>query len=141
MPTRGTTDKVRQRAASNILNQPARSGATRVRIHAGSFNKHLVDSHVVPPNRLPQICSALKSHKFLADNHLSLESEKGPPSGYSSTMVYTFSLNPLPGSSKSADAPSSSGGFLQLKGILKSTYKRLGGGEKFHNSQRETWEK
>ncbi len=140
MPTYGTTDKVRQRAAIEYIEPARRSCATRVHIHSGSFNKHLVESRVVPPNRLPLVCNALVSRKFLADNHLRLESIEGPPSGYSSTVVYTYSLDPLPGSGEPSSTHPSSDGFLQLRGILKATYKKLGGGEHFHKSQRETWE-
>jgi hypothetical protein len=141
MPTYGTTDKVRQRAAIEYIEPARRSGATLVRIHSGSFNKHLVESRVVPPNRLPLVCNALVSRKFLADNYLRLENVEGPPSGHSSTVVYTFSLDPVPSSVEAANKSQSSSGFLQLRGILKSTYKKLGGGEQFHKSQRETWER
>ena len=140
MPAYGATDKVRQRAAVEYIEPARRSGATRIRIHSGNFNKRLVESKVLPPNRLPLVCNALASRKFLADNHLRLESVEGPPSGRSSTVVYTFSLDPLPNPHKSATEAKPSGGLLQLKGLLKSTYKKLGGGEHFHKSQRETWE-
>ncbi|MGA7157518.1 MAG: hypothetical protein WBY53_11755 [Acidobacteriaceae bacterium] len=136
----GTTDKVRQRAAIEYIEPARRSGATRVHIHSGNFNKHLVQNRVLPPNRLPLVCNALKSRKFLEDNNLQLEKVDGPPSGVSSTVVYTFSLNPLRGSDKPSNTPQPPDTFLQLRGILKSTYKKLGGGEKFQKSQRETWE-
>ena len=138
MPTYGTTDKVRQRAAAEYIEPARKTGAKRIRIHSGNFNKRLVENKVLPPNRLPLVCNALVSRKFLSDNHLRLESVEGPPSGHSSTVVYTFTLDPLPGDSTSDPQPSA--GLLPLRGILKSTYKKLGGGEHFHKSQRETWE-
>ena len=141
MPIYGTTDKIRQRAAIEYIAPARKSGATSVRIHSGSFNKQLVESHVVAPNRLPLVCGALASRKFRIENHLHLESVVGPPSGHSSTVVYTFSLNPLPSLSNPFSTAQQSSGFLQLRGILKATYKKLGGGEQFQRSQREKWEK
>jgi len=140
MPTYGTTDKVRQRAAAEYIEPARKTGAKRIRIHSGNFNKRLVENKVLPPNRLPLVCNALVSRKFLSDNHLRLESVEGPPSGHSSTVVYTFALDPIPAPGTSTGNTQSPGGLLPLRGILKSTYKKLGGGEHFHKSQRETWE-
>lgn len=141
MPTYGTTDKVRHRATIEYIEPARKSGKTQVRIHSGSFNKKLVESLVVEPNRLTLVCNALTSRKFLNDNHLRLESVEGPPSGRSSTVVYTYSLSPVPSVSSNPDATQAPSNFISLRGILKSTYRKLGGGEHFHKSQRETWER
>lgn len=139
MPAYGATDRVRHQAVAEYIEPARRAGAKRVHIHSGTFNKKLVESHVLPPNRLPLICNALASRKFQRENHLALESVEGPPSGHSSTVVYTYRLEPLPPSS--ASAPAASSNFLNLRGVLKNTYKQLGGADRFHKAQREAWGK
>lgn len=139
MPAYGATDRVRQKALTEYIEPARRTGAQRVRIHSGTFNKSLVASHILPPNRLPLVCNALASRKFQRENHLALESVEGPPSGRSSTVVYTYRLEPVPSPEPSESA--SPGGFLSLRGVLKDTYEKLGGAENFHKSQREAWDR
>ncbi len=140
MPAYGATDRVREQAAAEYIEPARRAGATRVHIHSGTFNKRLVESHVLPPNRLPLICNALASRKFQRENFLALESVEGPPSGRSSTVVYTYRLEPVP-ESLSSSAPANAVSFLSLRGVLKNTYKKLGGSDKFQKAQREAWDK
>jgi hypothetical protein len=140
MPAYGATDRVRQQAAAEYIEPARRAGARHVHIHSGTFNKRLVESHVLPPNRLPLICNALASRKFQRENHIALESVEGPPSGHSSTVVYTYRLEPLPQPSASS-APPPSGNFLRLRGVLTNTYKQLGGADRFHKAQREAWDR
>lgn len=144
MPVYGATDRVRRQAAAEYIEPARRIGAERVRIHTGTFNKKLVACHVLPPNRLPLVCNALASRKFQRENHLALENVDGPPSGHSSTVIYTYRLEPIPQASPSAApvvaAPAASGSFLSLRGALKKTYKQLGGADKFHKTQREAWD-
>jgi hypothetical protein len=140
MPTYGTTDRVRQQAAKEYIEPARRAGVKHVHIHSGTFNKRLVESHVLPPNRLPLICNALASRKFQRENHLALENVEGPPSGHSSTVIYTYRLEPLP-SAPDSTSPAASSNFLSLRGVLKDTYKQLGGAERFHKSQREAWDR
>jgi DNA polymerase III psi subunit len=133
----GATDKVRQQAAIQYIEPARRRGDRRVTIHSGMLNKLLVESNVLPANRLPLVCNALSSRKFQRDNCLALEKVDGPPSGRSSTVVYTYRLEPVPAQSKAAATPASA--FLAARGALKKTYKQLGGGERFHRNQLQDW--
>jgi hypothetical protein len=88
-------------------------------------------------NRFPLVCNALRSKKFLSENKLRLVKEESPPSGSSSTVVFTYELEPLdqkPGGTQGG-FPS----FMALHGLLKKTYSELGGAEKFHREERSHW--
>jgi hypothetical protein len=56
-----------------------------VRVVAGEVQKGVHLS-----NRVSLVCQALKSHKFLAENHLLIEKWEGPPSGMSTTVTFTY---------------------------------------------------
>jgi len=43
-------------------------------------------------NRIAHVCAALKTPKFLEPNGLRLVETSGPPSGTSTTVVYTYEL-------------------------------------------------
>ncbi|MCX6628634.1 MAG: hypothetical protein NTW28_13505 [Candidatus Solibacter sp.] len=85
-------------------------------------------------NRVALVCQALKSHKFLNENHLVLEKWDGPPSGMSTTVIFTYRLLEEAGqtSSESVEWP-----FLRLRGIGKEVFRSLGGGEAFIRKERE----
>jgi hypothetical protein len=133
----GATDRVRRQAAIQYVEPARRRGDRLVTIHSGILNKVLVENNVLPANRLPLVCNALSSRKFQRDNGLALEKVDGPPSGRSSTVVYTYRLEPLQAASVTAVAPASA--FLAARGALKKTYKHLGGGEEFHRKQLQDW--
>jgi hypothetical protein len=100
-----------------------------VRIVAGEVQKAVHLS-----NRVPLVCQALKSHKFLDDNGLSLEKWEGPPSGMSTTVVFTYRFRTpdAKGAGEKAGWP-----FLRLRGIAKEVFSDLGGGEEFIRKERE----
>lgn len=135
----GSTDRVRRSAAQQYI-EPARSrGETIVKIHSGTFGKSLVERRVLPPNRFPIICNALGSNKFQKENRVTLLDVQGPPSGKSSTVTYVYRLEPAPRAQQDAEGNDSL--FMQMRGVLKKTYKKLGGAESFHHSERESWER
>lgn len=135
MPTYGSTDKVRATASRQYI-EPARlRGDKRVEIHSGVFNKTLVAQRLLPPNRLPIVCNALKSTKFLRENHLVLEEVKGPPSGHSSTVTFVYSLAPAPSPAKRESL------FLGLRGVFKGVYDDEGGAEAFIRKQRDEFDR
>lgn len=144
MANYGATDKVRRTAAEQYIAPARRRSEQTVKIHSGDFGKLLVKKEVLPPNRFPIICNALKSEKFLKENHLTLTEVQGPPSGRSSTVTFIYKIQPLPPSASTSSQPgstSSSDSFTSLRGILKATYKRLGGAQKFHTHERESWDR
>lgn len=86
-------------------------------------------------NRVPAVCSALKSKKFLAENGLRLVDRSGPPSGLSPTVTYTYEFV------DQASLTPEQHPFMALRGIARDVFASLGGGEHFIRAEREAWEK
>jgi hypothetical protein len=123
------SDRVREFARREYI-EPARARhESSVRIVAGNVQKA-----VRLNNRVPLVCQALKSSKFLDENHLVLEKWDGPPSGMSTTVVFTYRL--LNGDEK-ATGPRPEWPFTKLRGIAKEVFGSLGGGEAFIKGERE----
>src|SRR5580704_1701002 len=81
------SDRVREYARRHYI-EPARARRqSTVRLVAGEIQKAV---HL--NNRAPLVCQALKSHKFLAENHLFLEKCEGPPSGISTTATFIYRI-------------------------------------------------
>lgn len=111
--------------------EPAKMrGETIIRIKAGDIHREL---HWA--NRVPSVCTTLGSQKFQRETGLELVSKQGPPSGYSTTVVYTYRLS----SPKAAPDPSGprKSRLEGLYGSLADVYRELGGSEKFLRSERE----
>lgn len=140
MPNYGATDKVRKTAVERYIEPARQKNEATVVIHSGDFNRYLVQKNVLPPNRFPIVCNALRSTKFLRENHLKLQKVEGPPSGRSSTVTFVYKLEPVPRGSQAPKQANANECFLSLRGILKSTYQKLGGAETFHRRQSESWD-
>jgi hypothetical protein len=126
--TTGVTDQIRKYARSEYVEPARRRGETRLRIVAGDVHRALRLQ-----NRAPQVCSALRSRKFLNENHLSLEKAEGPPGGMSTTMTFTYRILHTPSNAKLASGDP----LLRLWGIGKEVFQSLGGGEAFIRRERE----
>ena len=135
----GSTDRVRRFAAQLYIDPARNRGETTVKIHSGTLGKSLVEGKVLAPNRFPIICNALSSNKFQKENRVTLLDTKAPPSGRSSTVTYVYRLEPLPGPRQENDNEDSL--FMKMRGLLKKDYKKLGGAESFHKSERESWDR
>ena len=111
--------------------EPARKRSeSTVRIKAGDVHRAL---HWV--NRVPSVCTTLSSQKFQRETGLKLISKEGPPSGHSTTVVFTYSL---PSDGAAATQPSEKKSRLEaLYGTLSGVFQELGGGENFLRSERE----
>ena len=128
MMTSTHADRVREHARLEYIEPARRRHESTIRIVAGDVQKAMRLS-----NRVPLVCQALKSHKFLDENHLVLEKWGGPPSGMSTTVVFTYRLaEGGRASSQEAEWP-----FLRLRGIGKEVFQSLGGGEAFIRKERE----
>lgn len=140
MPDHGSTDRVR-RFASEYFVKPARlRGEKTLTIHSGNLERLLVERKLLQPNRYPIVCNALRSKKFAAENHLrSLKIESPAASGQSSTVSFSFVLDAEADKSPLQDPPHP--GFNDLYGLLKDTYRKLGGASSFHENEREEWGK
>jgi hypothetical protein len=122
-------DRVRELARLRYIDPARRRKELTVRIVAGEVQKAAGLT-----NRVSLVCQALKSKKFLTQNHLQLEKTEGPPSGMSTTVVFTYRLT-----SAAAQASVEPAGwpFLKLRGIGKDVFRSLGGGEAFIRKERE----
>jgi hypothetical protein len=120
------TELVRSYVERNIVDPARREGRLEFSVVAGDVHKALGFS-----NRVPLVCQALKSKLLLSKNGLELKSATGPPSGLSTTMVFTYRFASAP-----ANAKPTKSGLRTLAGIGKDVWKRWGGGEAFLKQER-----
>jgi hypothetical protein len=123
-----TCDRIRDYARRQYIEPARKRGQPTVRVVAGDIYKALRLT-----GRVPAICSALASRQFLRDNGLRLERREGPPSGQSTTVVFTYGL--ATGEQAKKAKPRSP--FYDLRGIGKDVFEALGGGEAFIRSERD----
>ena len=119
------SDLVREHASEEYLAAAHRRGDKTVSINVGTVHRALALN-----NRVPLVCAALGSKKFLTENHLRLISKTGPPSGQSTTVTFTYELEDSEKPAGGIDA------FLALRGIGKEVFASLGGGEAFIRRER-----
>jgi hypothetical protein len=119
------SDLVRRHASDEYLSAARRRGDKTISIHVGTVHKALKLN-----NRIPLVCAALGSKKFLTENHLRLLSKTGPPSGQSTTVIFTYELEDSEKCAGRIDA------FLALRGIGKELFASLGGGEAYLRRER-----
>ena len=107
---------------------PARArNEDRFSIRAGDVGRELKLSGV------NQVCSALKTRKFLQDNSLRLVDSSGPPSGQSTTVTYTYEFVDKERDNKGVDRQDA---WNRLRGALKDVFAELGGGENYLRNER-----
>jgi len=91
-------------------------------------------------NGSPHVCTALRSSKFLDPNSLLLAEKSGPPSGMSTTVVYTYEFRDSAPNTVTSKAPGTASIYAklrQMEGILRDVYKELGGAERAIREERE----
>jgi hypothetical protein len=125
--TTGNTDRIREYVRRQYIEPARKRGDITVRIVAGDVHKALRLQ-----NRSPQVCSALRSRKFLEENRLALEKAEGPPGGASTTMKFTYRMLDVAPARSGSDDP-----LMRLWGIGREVFQSLGGGEAFIRSERE----
>jgi len=126
-PGYGDTDMVRRYVAEHYVRPAKRTGKRTFRVVVGDVHRAL-GFH----NRVPLVCNALSSRKFLEENSLRIVERTGPPSGQSTTVALTYE----------AVGPLAAGRFdalIRLRGAGKKTFRELGGGEKFLRSERNAF--
>jgi hypothetical protein len=135
------SDQVRAYVRQHYI-LPARNlGATTVTVRAGEVHKALRWDL----KRVPQVCSALATRKFLNSANVELLERKGPPSGQSTTVEFTYRL--LAPDEKPASLPvattrervADGSGLKALFGIFEEEFRALGGGEAFLQAERSSW--
>jgi hypothetical protein len=121
-----TADKIRRHARERYVLPARNRGDKRFSIHVGDNVREL---GLV--GRVPAVCSALKTGKFLKENNLRVVDTIAPKSGQSTTVVYTYEfldLKPHP--------PSTEDSWARLRGSLKDVFDALGGGEAYLRAER-----
>jgi hypothetical protein len=120
------SDLVRKYASEVYLSPARRKRSETFSINVGAVHKALQLN-----NRVPLVCAALSSKKFLTENGLRLASKTGPPSGQSTTVTFTYEFVDRDQSkSDSLEA------WKKLRGIAKDIFASLGGGEAFVREER-----
>jgi hypothetical protein len=124
--TMSDSDLIREHVAKLYLAEARRQSRTRFEVNVGAVHKALGLR-----NRVPLVCAALRSAKFLKENHVRLVAQTGPPSGLSTTVTLTYEiLGDSKRNSQSVDP------LLRLRGIAKELFQGLGGGETFIRDER-----
>jgi hypothetical protein len=129
------SDRIREHVRMNYVEAARLGHQGRFSVRCGTVEKELGMS-----NRSAQVCTALKTSKFLDPNGLRLVETIGPPSGTSTTVVYTYEFRD---SVPNAAAPTArvTGSIYaklrQMEGILRDVYKELGGAERAIREERE----
>ena len=130
-----TSDQIREHVRLQYVEPARRSRQARFSVRCGAVEKELGIS-----NRTAQVCTALKTAKFFEPNGLRLVQTSGPPSGTSTTVVYTYEFLDSAAPVAAPAAPVSSSIFeklLQMEGILKGVYREIGGAERAIREERE----
>jgi hypothetical protein len=127
MRAASSADLVREYSARHYVIPARARGDALVKIVAGDVHKGVHLS-----NRVPLVCQALSSRKFLEENGLELERLEGPPSGLGTKATFIYRLM----QASSSEAAHEAWPFLPLRGIAKRLYGPEGG-EIFLQRERE----
>lgn len=84
-------------------------------------------------NRVPLVCAALGSKKFLAEHGLRIVWKTGPPSGQSTTVTYTYEIVDNKKDDIRLDRQEA---WNRLRGSMKDIFAELGGGENYLRKER-----
>jgi hypothetical protein len=97
--TTGSSAMVRELAVRRYVSPNVRKRAHQFSIPVRSLMLELRESGF-PAENTPQICTAIRSKKFLNENNLEIERIDGPPSGQSTTVVVYYRFRELKNSGK-----------------------------------------
>ena len=112
-------DQIREYVWIRYIEPARHRGDNTVSIKSGDVVKGLNLK-----NKTPNVCTALRS-KILQDVYgVRLLGEQGPPSGMSTTVVFTYKLVNQVQSKRPDSGPSSA--FDRLRGIAKTAFKDVG---------------
>lgn len=116
-------EQIREYAWMRYIEPARHGGETTVRIKSGDIVKGLNLK-----NKTPNVCTALRSKIFQDVYGVRLLGEQGPPSGMSTTVVFTYNVvNQVQSKRPSSGSPSA---FDRLRGIAKTAFKDVGDWER-----------
>jgi hypothetical protein len=128
--TQSGSDIVSNYVSDSFIKPAQKRGDRTVLVNVGAVHRALNLQ-----NRVPLVCAALKSRKFLEEQGLRILATTGPPSGQSTTVTFTYEI--LAGVSRSSPINP----LIGLRGIAKDVFKKLGGGEHFISTERSKFAK
>ena len=123
--TNADSDAIRRHAYEKYISTARRRREKTVAINAGEVHRALALN-----NRVPLVCAALGSKKFLTQHGLRILSKTGPPSGQSTTVTFTYEIV------RSESQPTLDEAWQSLRGIAKDIYASFGGGEAYLRQER-----
>lgn len=127
-----SSDQIREYAGKQFVEPALNRAGTTVSIKSGDIVKGLGLK-----NKTPNVCTALRSKIFQEQYGLQLIGEQGPPSGMSTTVVFTYKVvNRQLAKDAGSDSPSA---FDRLRGIAKGLFKHPGDWERSILSDRRNF--
>jgi len=123
-------DKIRLHGKKRYVMSARNRGDRRFSIQVGDVVRELglID-------RVPAVCSALKTGKFLKENGLQIVETIGPASGQSTTVVYTYEFV----DEKPSFPDGKEDAWARLRGAFKDIFAELGGGEAYLRAERSSF--
>ena len=143
----GLSDKIRDIAQARYVNPAILAGRQEFSIRVRDMLGDLETEGFPGGGHTPQICSALRTSKFLRENGLEIESIEGPPSKMSPTVVVRYRIARRPAQENPGEAQANETRLQsareetpeawahrvtgKIRGLLKEELKECGGGEAF----------
>ena len=124
------SDAIRRHAYEKYISPARRRKEKAVSINAGEVHRALALN-----NRVPLVCAALGSRKFLTEHGLRLLSKTGPPSGQSTTVTFTYKIVDKI-QDQETDQLDRQEAWNRLRGSMKDIFAELGGGENYLRKER-----
>ena len=128
--TSGSSKKVRDLAVRDFVAPSSRRRKSEFSIPVRSLLQALKQEGF-PAGNTPQVCSAIQSKKFLAQNHLVIDRIDGPPSGQSTTVVvhYRFTQRQDDTVAEATAEKRAIALIRESAGLLQPTIEKFGGPE------------
>ncbi|HVI08853.1 MAG TPA: hypothetical protein VND65_11225 [Candidatus Binatia bacterium] len=120
------SDAIRRHAYEKYVLQAQRLREKLISINVGDVHRDMGLS-----NRVPLVCAALGSKKFLTEHGLRIVSKTGPPSGQSTTVTFLYEMVRSDPEKQIVDDM-----WESLRGIGKEVYASYGGGEAYLRQER-----
>ena|SRR5437588_12831366 len=125
------SDTVRRHAYERYISAARRRREKTVAINVGEVHRALALN-----NRVPLVCAALGSKKFLTEHGLRIVSKTGPPSGQSTTVTFTYEIVDK---KKEHTRSERQDAWNRLRGALKDVFAEYGGGEAYLRAERASF--
>jgi hypothetical protein len=120
------SDAIRRHAYERYVSPAHRRKEKIISINVGDVHREMGLS-----NRVPLVCAALGSKKFLGEHGLRIVSKTGPPSGQSTTVTFLYEIVQSKTEKRGDDEI-----WQSLRGIGKDVYASFGGGEAYLQQER-----